>query len=100
MNSERKNPSGTSEHERKNEGGREFGHVHDPTQAQQASKNQGVAGNQPQSGQHQGTGSQQSGAGRHQGTGSQQGGGSQQGKPPGNVEQEQRKTHQRDKKSA
>jgi hypothetical protein len=28
-----------------NEGGREFGHVHDPTQAQQASRNQGMADN-------------------------------------------------------
>ena len=32
-----------SEHERRNEGGREFGHVHEPSQAQQASKNQGMA---------------------------------------------------------
>lgn len=30
------------EHERRNEGGREFGHVHQPTQAQQASLNQGL----------------------------------------------------------
>lgn len=94
MNSERKNPSGTSEHERKNEGGREFGHVHEPTQAQQASKNQGMAGNQPQSGKQQGSVQQQSGAGSHQGTGSQP------GKPPGNTNQEQRKTHQEEKKSA
>ncbi|MFT4112958.1 hypothetical protein [Silvibacterium sp.] len=34
------------EHERKNEGGREFGHVHQPTQAQQASLNQGLADQQ------------------------------------------------------
>lgn len=36
-------PDPASEHERRNEGGREFGHVHQPTQAQQASKNQGLA---------------------------------------------------------
>jgi hypothetical protein len=94
MNSEQKNPSGMSEHEKKNEGGRESGHVHEPTQAQQVSKNQGVAGNPPQSGKQQGTGQQQSGAGSHQGAGSQQ------GKPPGNVEQEQKKTNQEEKKSA
>jgi hypothetical protein len=33
------------EHELRNEGGREFGHVHGPTQAQQASNNQGLADN-------------------------------------------------------
>jgi hypothetical protein len=37
------NANTTSEHERRNEGGREFGHVHQPTQAQQASKNRGLA---------------------------------------------------------
>lgn len=31
------------EHEKKNEGGREYGRVHDPTQAQQASGNSGLA---------------------------------------------------------
>ncbi|MGC2163263.1 MAG: hypothetical protein WA634_15245 [Silvibacterium sp.] len=91
MNSEPKNPNATSEHEKKNEGGREFGHVHEPTQAQQASKNQGQAGNQPQSGQQQKTGTQQSGAGSHQGTGSQQ------GKPPGNMTKEQPKERQGEK---
>ena len=88
MNNEQKNPNPKSEHEKKNEGGREFGHVHDPTQAQQASKNQGHAGNQPQ----QGARPQQSGAGSTQG--------SQQGKPPGSTGQEQRKTRQEESKSA
>jgi hypothetical protein len=36
-------PNTMSDHERRNEGGREFGHVHQPTQAQQASRNQGLA---------------------------------------------------------
>jgi hypothetical protein len=40
------NQSAMSEHERRNEGGREFGHVHEPTQAQQASRNEGLADNQ------------------------------------------------------
>jgi hypothetical protein len=38
-----KQPDPIKEHERRNEGGREFGHVHSPTQAQQASRNEGVA---------------------------------------------------------
>ncbi|MBT9331947.1 hypothetical protein [Paracidobacterium acidisoli] len=38
-----------SEHEKNNEGGREFGHVHEPTQAQMASKNTGLADNSGQS---------------------------------------------------
>ena len=33
----------TQEHEKKNEGGREFGKVHEPTQAQEASGNSGLA---------------------------------------------------------
>lgn len=31
------------EHEKKNEGGREYGRVHEPTQAQEASGNAGLA---------------------------------------------------------
>jgi hypothetical protein len=38
-------PNAMSDHERRNEGGREFGHVHQPTQAQQASRNEGMAEN-------------------------------------------------------
>ncbi len=41
----RKESDPVSEHERRNEGGREFGHVHSPTQAQQASRNEGLAEN-------------------------------------------------------
>jgi hypothetical protein len=85
MSSEHKNPN-ASEHEQKSEGGREFGRVHEPSQAQQASKNQGQTGNQPQSASHQ-----QGGAGSHQGTGSQQ------GKPPGNMTQEQPKDQQKER---
>ncbi|GGH01550.1 hypothetical protein [Silvibacterium dinghuense] len=43
-----KTRSPLEEHERRNEGGREFGHVHQPTQAQQASRNEGLA--DPQAG--------------------------------------------------
>jgi hypothetical protein len=94
MNSEQKNPNATTEHEKKNEGGREYGHDNQPTQAQQASKNQGLAGNQSQSGQHQGSNQQQSGSGKQQGTGSQS------NKPPGNATQEQKKEPQGERKSA
>jgi len=100
MNSENKNPSAKNEQEKKNEGGREFGHVHEPTQAQQASRNQGHAGNQPQIGQQQDErmGQQQGGAGTHQGTGSQQ------GKQPGKAMEERqsdpRKEQQRERKPA
>jgi hypothetical protein len=48
MTNESKKPIPSSEHERKNEGGREFGHVHEPTQAQQASRNEGEAASEPQ----------------------------------------------------
>ncbi len=48
MTNESKKPIPSSEHERKNEGGREFGHVHEPTQAQQASRNEGQVGSEPQ----------------------------------------------------
>lgn len=41
----RKQADPVSEHERRNEGGRQFGHVHSPTQAQQASQNEGMAEN-------------------------------------------------------
>lgn len=40
-----KQPDPVKEHERRNEGGREAGHVHSPTQAQQASRNEGLAEN-------------------------------------------------------
>jgi hypothetical protein len=102
MTMEQKNPGTMSEHEKKNEGGREFGHVHEPTQAQQASRNQGLAGNQPtdgqrqpQTGQHQGTSQPQKSS-----SSSRQGMNPQQSKPPGNPEREQKKMHQSERKSA
>jgi hypothetical protein len=83
--SEQKNPSGMSEHEKKNEGGREFGHVHEPSQAQQASKNQGLADSKQR---QNAPGHEQSGSGSHQRSSSQQ------GKPPGGTQKEQKKEHQ------
>jgi hypothetical protein len=95
---EQKNPSGMSEHERKNEGGRESGHVHEPSQAQQASRNQGLADRTGDSRKQQqnAPGQQQSGSGSHEGSSSQQ------GKPPGSTQQEPRKEHQgeREKRTA
>jgi hypothetical protein len=97
MSSEQKNPAGMSEHEKKNEGGREFGRVHEPTQAQQASRNQGLADNRTDDSKRQ---PQQAPGQQQGGSGSRQGAGSQQGKPPGNMPQEQKKEHQGEKKSA
>ena len=45
MSNKSRKPDQSSETDRQNEGGREFGHVHEPTQAQQASMNSGQAGN-------------------------------------------------------
>lgn len=48
MSNESRKPDQSSETDPLNEGGREFGHVHEPTQAQQASVNSGQAGNVPE----------------------------------------------------
>jgi hypothetical protein len=53
MQSKSSPQSKVSEHEKNNEGGREFGHVHQPTQAEQASRNSGEADDTGQQQQHQ-----------------------------------------------
>jgi hypothetical protein len=102
MKSEQKNPSTMRDHEMKNEGGRESGHVHEPSQTQQASRKQGLADDtmhetRKQQGQ-QAPGHQQSGSGSHQCSSSQQ------GKPPGSSSpgstRDRNREHQSDKKSA
>lgn len=47
MTTEMNRKDASSMPERNDEGGREFGHVHEPTQAQQASRNMGLADNTP-----------------------------------------------------
>lgn len=102
MKSERDNPNARSEHERRNEGGREFGHVHEPTQARMASTNKGLAEDRTMDSRHQqqapahqeGSGTQHSSSERE----SNRGSGSQQGRPPGNASRE--RGHDRDKRSA
>ncbi len=43
MTSQNENPNAGNRQQSKHEGGRKFGHVHEPTQAQQASRNEGLA---------------------------------------------------------
>lgn len=100
MKSTHNNPNPRSEHERRNEGGREFGHVHDPTQARSASMNKGLADDrstdrrhQQQAPAHQGD----SGT-RHNSSETNRGSGSQQGRPPGNASRE--RGTDREKRSA
>ena len=99
MSSQNKNPNVGNTQESKHEGGREFGHVHEPTQAQQASRNKGLAANQP-SGNQQPKSEQP----QHSGPGTDHRAESQQNKPPGNAPQGQRpgqtEDRQREKKSA
>lgn len=92
-----KDTSGMSEHEKKNEGGRESGHVHDPSQAQQASKNQGLADRKTRDAkQTQHTPGQQQGGN----TDSQTESHSQPGKSPTHTSQEHGKERQPERKSA
>lgn len=100
MKSEHDNPNARTEHERKNEGGREFGHVHEPTQARMASTNQGLSQDRGTDGRHQQqTPAHQSGSGTHHSSSEDnRGSGSQQDRPPGNASHE--RGHDRDKKSA
>lgn len=91
-----KNASGMSEHEKKNEGGRESGHVHDPSQAQQASKNKGLADKTRDAKQTQPAPGQQQGGHMDRQTESH----SQLGKSPTHTSQEHGKERQPERKSA
>jgi hypothetical protein len=100
MKSENKNPSTMRDHEMKNEGGREFGHVHEPSQTQQASRKQGLADDtmrdrNKQQGQHAPS-HQQSGSGTNTGS-------TKQGTPPGSSSgstQDRKREHQSERRSA
>jgi len=94
MNKESKNTRMTREEERLNEGGREFGHVHEPSQTQEASSRKGLADDvTPITGiRQQAPGRTQEGA-----TASRRGSGTQQSRPPGSM---RRKSRQSEKKAA
>lgn len=100
MKSEHDNPNARTEHDRKNEGGREFGHVHEPTQAGMASTNQGLSQDRTTDSRHQQqTPTHQSGSGtRRSSSETDRGSGSQQNRPPGNASHE--RGRDRDKRSA
>lgn len=91
MKSEQNNPSARSEHERKNEGGREFGHMHEPSQTGQAGNKQGLADDRTRDSRHEqrAPGHEQSSSGNRQSSSEdRRGSGSQQGRPPGNASRE------------
>lgn len=100
MKSEHNNPNAKTEHETKNEGGREFGHVHEPNQARMASTNEGLSQDRTtDSRQQQQTPARQSGSGtQHSSSERNRDSASQQDRPPGNTSHE--RGHDRDKKSA
>jgi hypothetical protein len=94
MNKETKNSNTMRENESKNEGGREFGRVHEPSQTQEASSRRGLADDSmPDSRLRQQTPSQRQ-------EGSRRGSGTQQSRPPGNTAQGRKKTHQSARKAA
>lgn len=101
MKSEQKNPSTMRDHEMKNEGGRESGRVHEPSQTQQASRKQGLADDMRERERQQGQnapGHQQSGSGTHQSSSPER------GKPPGSSPpsstHDRKKDHQSERRSA
>lgn len=105
MKNEQNNPSARNEHEKKNEGGREFGHVHEPSQTQQAGMKQGLAQDRTQESGHEqrAPGREQSSSGSRQNSSEdRRDSGSQQGRPPGNASHERGSDSgsDREKKSA
>lgn len=100
MKSKHDNPNPRSEHERRNEGGREYGHVHGPTQARMASTNRGLADDRSTDRRHQQQApSHQSGSGTHHSSSEdRRGSGSQQGRPP--VNEDRQRGSDREKSSA
>lgn len=94
MNKESKKTRTTCEEERLNEGGREFGHIHEPSQAQEASGRRGLADDvMPNTRRQQAQGRAQEGV-----TGSHRGSGTRQSRPPGGAQH--RKTRQSERKAA
>lgn len=94
MNRESKNTKTMRENERNNEGGREFGHIHQPSQTQEASNKQGLADDSMTESQlnQQAPGSRQ--------VGSHRGSGTQQSRPPGNSKQGHKRERHGEKKAA
>src|SRR6185437_3279476 len=92
MTQETKKSRATREEERLNEGGREFGRVHQPSQAEEASSRHGLADDvMPNTGNRQQAPGRQPATGeRREGvTESHRGSGTQQSRPPGNAQRTQ-----------
>jgi len=89
MNRESKNTRTMRENERNNEGGREYGHVHQPSQTQEATNRRGLADDTKRG---QAPGPRQ--------VESRRGSGTQQGRPPGNVGQGRKRERHGEKKAA
>ena len=89
MTQEAKKSRTTREEERLNEGGREFGRVHQPSQTEEASSRHGLADDvMPNTGKRQQAPHRQQASGeRREGvTGSHRGSGTRQSRPPGNAQ--------------
>lgn len=90
-----KNSRTTREEKRLNEGGREFGHVHQPSQTEEASSRHGLADDvmpNTRNRQQQAPNRQQAPDQRREGvTGSRRGSGTQQSRPPGSTQRTKKK---------
>lgn len=100
MTKETKNSRTTREEERLNEGGREFGRVHQPSQTEEASSRHGLADDvMPNPGNRQqapNRNRQQAPGERREGvTGSHRGSGTRQSRPPGNAQRTQARPGQK-----
>lgn len=92
MTKETKNSRTTRDEERLNEGGREFGHVHQPSQTEEASSRRGLADDvMPNIGNRQQTPNRQQAPGERRAgvTGSHRGSGTRQSRPPGGAQRAQ-----------
>lgn len=94
MNRDAKNTRTMRENERDNEGGREYGHVHQPSQTQEATNRRGLADDSMP-----GSAPRQQAPGPRQ-VESRRGSGTQQSRPPGNASQARKREHRREKKAA
>ena len=91
MNRDAKNARTMRENERDNEGGREYGHVHQPSQTQEATNRRGLADDSMP-----GSAPPQQAPGPRQ-VESRRGSGTQQSRPPGNA---RKREHRREKEAA
>lgn len=95
MNRESKNTRTMRENERNNEGGREYGHIHQPSQTQEATNRRGLADDAMPDSRQRG---QAPGPPRQ--VESRRGSGTQQSRPPGNMGQGRKRERHGEKKAA